>query len=78
MQDLDFAHRPVAGVNLERTILGRERQRWMFVAAPLPQMQDVGLQAVQQIIALRLDKTVPLDPWPGIQQINEIPPLLAQ
>ncbi|MBS1223644.1 MAG: hypothetical protein H6R24_322 [Proteobacteria bacterium] len=41
-------------------------------------MQNVGLQPVQQIVARRLDEAVPLGARPGVQQINEIPPLLAQ
>ena len=40
---LNLAHRPVAGVNLERTIIRPQRQRRMVITAPLPQMQDVGL-----------------------------------
>ena len=78
VQDFDFAHRPVADVNLERTIVRPQRQRRMFVVAPFPQMQNVGLQPVQQIVARRFDKAVPLDARVALQQVDEIPPLLAQ
>ena len=55
-----------------------QRQGRTLLAAPLAQVQDVGLQAMQQRFAVGFGESVPLGSWIGLQQVDEIPPLLAE
>ena len=78
VQHLDFAHRAVANVHLHRAIVRPQRQRRTVGSAPFAQMENVGLQDVQHVSAGRLGETVPLHARIGEQQIEKVPPLLAQ
>ena len=78
VKDLYLPHGAMAGVDLHRAVVCWHRGGGEVPAVAIAQIQNIGLQAMQQAVLAGLDEPLLLDSLGLLDLIDKVAALLAQ